>query len=256
MSLLPDYAEINRKAWGKLSERFAKAGHRSWSTPNITWGIWNIPETELHALGDLERWRGKDAIELGCGTAYFSAWLAKLGMNPTGIDITPEQLANARKYQKEFGIDFPLIEGSAEEVPLPDASFDLALSEYGASIWCDPHKWIPEAARLLRPGGKLVFLRNSPIYQLCAVAEGPAEDKLVRDWFGMCRIDWEAEGQVEFSLPTGQMIRLLRANGFEIEDLIEIQAPEEAPESNFEYVTKEWSRRWPSEEIWVARKRI
>ena len=56
-----------------------------------------------------------------------------------------------------------LIEANAEDVPLPDASFDLAISEYGASIWCDPYKWIPEAARLLRPGGELIFLRNSTL---------------------------------------------------------------------------------------------
>ena len=53
----------------------------------------------------------------------------------------------------------------------PDASFDLAFSEYGASIWCDPYLWIPEAYRLLRPGGRLVFLRNSPLVMLCALED-------------------------------------------------------------------------------------
>ena len=52
-------------------------------------------------------------------------------------------------------------------MPLPDASFDFAISEYGASIWCDPYEWIPEAARLLRPGGRLVFLVNAPLIMLC-----------------------------------------------------------------------------------------
>ena len=94
-----------------------------------------------------------DTVELGCGTAYFSAWLASRGARPVGIDITPAQLETARRMQAEFGLDFPLIEASAEDVPLPDESFDLAISEYGASIWADPYRWIPEAARLLRPGG-------------------------------------------------------------------------------------------------------
>jgi ubiquinone/menaquinone biosynthesis C-methylase UbiE len=255
MAQWPEYVDRNRKAWGKLSTQFAEPGRKSWSTQDITWGIWDMPEQELHALGDLESWRGKDAIELGCGTAYFSAWLAKLGMKPVGIDITPEQLANARLFQQEFGIEFPLIEGSAEDVPFPDGSFDLALSEYGASIWCDPYKWIPEAARLLRPGGKLVFLRNSPISQMCTPDVGPAEERLCRDWFGMFRLEWPGDESVEFCLPTGPMLRLLRANGFEIEDLIEIQVPEDGRETRFDYITKEWARRWPSEEIWVARKR-
>ena len=74
-----------------------------------------------------------DTIELGCGTAYISAWLARRGARPVGIDITPAQLETARRMQGEFGLDFPLLEASAEDVPLPDESFDLAISEYGAS---------------------------------------------------------------------------------------------------------------------------
>ena len=85
-----------------------------------------------------------------------------------------------------------LIEANAEDVPLPDASFDLVLSEYGASIWCDPYRWIPEAARLLRPGGELVFLRNSTLCVLCAPddPDGKVGDRLLRPQFGMHRMEW------------------------------------------------------------------
>lgn len=212
-----------------------------------------MPESEVHALGELERWRGKDAIELGCGTGYVSSWLHRLGMRPVGVDITSAQLATARAFQKEFGIDFPLIEAGAEAVPLPDASFDLAISEYGASIWCDPHTWIPEAARLLRPGGTLVFLRNSTVSILCTPDVGAAEPALIRDQFGMHRIEYDAES-VEFHLPHGQMIRLLRSCGFEIEDLIEVEPPADAEPSRFDYITLDWARRWPTEEIWRVKK--
>ena len=124
-----------------------------------------MPESSLGTLGDVD---GLDVVELGCGTAYVSAWLARRGARPVGVDVTPAQLATARRCQAEFGIDFPLVEASAEDVPLPSESFDLAVSEYGASIWCDPHLWIPEAHRLLRPGGRLWFLRNSTLAILCA----------------------------------------------------------------------------------------
>ena len=97
-----------------------------------------------------------------------SAWLARRGARPVGVDITPAQLETARALQREHGLAFPLVEASAEAVPLPDASFDIAISEYGAAIWCDPYRWIPEAARLLRPGGRLIFLGNSPILMLCS----------------------------------------------------------------------------------------
>ncbi len=248
------HVERNREAWTQMNEHFGPRGRISWETPEISWGCWGVKESEIQALGDLADLNGKEVIELGCGTAYFSAWLARHGARPVGIDITPAQLASARAYQSEFGLDFPLIEGNAEEVPLPDAQFDLALSEYGASIWCDPYRWIPEAARLLRPGGRLVFLRNATLAVLCTPDEGPAGDHLIRDYFSMNRIEFPGDVSVEFQLTPGAMIRLLRASGFEVENLIELQIPEDAPD-NYPYVTKAWGRRWPAEEIWIARKR-
>jgi hypothetical protein len=90
---------------------------------------------------------------------------------------------------------------------------------------------------------------------LCMPEEGPAEERLVRPLFGMHRFEWPDEG-VEFHLPHGEWIRLLRANGFELEDLIEVQAPAQAvTHEHYDYVTAEWGRRWPAEEIWRARKR-
>ncbi len=110
--------------------------------------------------------------------------------------------------QAEFGLDFPLIEASAEDVPLPDESFDLAISEYGASIWADPYRWIPEAARLLRPGGHLVFLVNGTIMILCSADEElPPDRKLLRPYFGMHRFEWDGTGGIEFHLGYGDWIR-------------------------------------------------
>ena len=83
--------------------------------------------------------------------------------------------------------------------------------------------------------------------------EVPAEDRLVRDYFGMHRITWPEDGSVEFHLGPGDMIRLLRGSGFEVEDLVELRAPEGAT-TRYPYVTPEWARRWPSEEVWIARK--
>lgn len=252
---LPPHVEKNRAAWANMSTSFAEPGRRAWASDQIDWGIWGVLESEVHALGDLSDLNGKDTVELGCGTGYVSAWLAKLGARPVGIDITPEQLANARKYQQEFGIEFPLLEESAEATSLPSASFDLAISEYGASIWCDPTKWIPEAARLLRPGGQLVFLRNSTLSILCSPDEGIAQPQLINDYRSISRMNWNSEDTVEFHLPTGDMLRLLRANGFELENFIEVFPREDHPGTRFEYIDSEWSKRWPSEEIWCARKR-
>jgi len=219
------------------------------------WGIWSVPDAELKVLPDVD---GSDVIELGCGTAYFSSWLARRGARVVGIDNSAEQLAKAKRYQREFGLDFPLIHGNAEHVPLADGSFDLAISEYGASLWCDPNRWIAEAARLLRAGGRLIFLTNGTLAVLTfpdLEADGPAGTTLLRDYFGLHRIQWPDTTGVEFHLGYGDWIRLLRASGFEIEDLIEVRPPEGAVTTHPEIATLEWSRRWPCEEIWKARKR-
>ena len=249
---LPEYAVRNRARWTKSNAEFVhEHGLRAWRADDISWGVWGIPESELGVVPDVA---GKDVIELGCGTAYFSAWLARRGARPVGVDITPAQLETARQMQAETGLEFPLLEANAEDVPLPDASFDLALSEYGASIWCDPYKWIPEAARLLRPGGELLFLRNSTISMLCAALDGWHET-LQRPQRGLHRLDWEDDNTTEFQLGHGDLFkraarlgvrrarpgRALRAGRGKGRRVL----PPDA----------EWAKKWPWEEIWKARKR-
>jgi len=249
----PDYLLTNRAIWDRWSVEYARWGEQAWAEAEPSWGIWNLPERELHALPPVVE--GKDVIELGCGTAYWSSWLARRGARVVGIDNSAKQLETARALQRKHGIEFPLVHGNAESVPCPDASFDLALSEYGASLWCDPYRWVPEAARLLRPGGDLVFLKNGTLLTLCVPEDdSPATDRLLRDSFGLHRLEWADTGTVEFALPVGEWIRLLRANGFELLDLMELRAPHGASTS-YKYVNAEWARRWPSEEIWRLRKK-
>lgn len=250
----PDHVIKNRAAWTGFNHSFVEPGRRAWAKQDIDWGIWSVPEAQIGALAGIQL-AAKDTIELGCGTAYFSAWLAKLGAKPTGIDITPAQLATAAEFQREFGIAFPLIEGNAEDTGLASESFDFALSEYGASIWCDPERWIPEAARLLRQGGHLVFLRNGTLSMACTPAFGPVQTSLQRDWHSVRRIEWDDDKSVEFHLPPSELIRLLRLSGFEIEALIDVWPPPNAAPTNYEYMTLDWAERWPSEEIWRARKK-
>jgi SAM-dependent methyltransferase len=247
-------SEKNVELWTRTNAEYTDgAAHRSWEREEIVWGVWAVPESEVLVLGDVD---GLDVVELGCGTAYCSAWLARRGARVVGVDPTPAQLDTARRMQREFGLEFRLVEAFGESVPLPDASFDLVHSEYGASLWADPYRWIPEAARLLRPGGRLVFLRNSTLSMLCAPEVGKIDERLQRPQFGMHQLDWhDNDGAVEYHIPHGEMIDLLRANGFEIERLVELQAPEGAETHWFyEYVTVDWARKWPAEEIWVARK--
>jgi len=173
-----------------------------------------------------------------------------------GIDNSLAQLETAKRLQSEFQSSFPILQANAEHLPFADESFDLAISEYGASIWADPYLWIPEAARVLRPGGRLHFLVNGTILMLCSDedVEVPASNSMQRDYFGIHRFEWTNETAVDFHLGYGDMIRLLRSSGFDIEDFVEIRAPQGAT-TGATFVTAEWAHRWPSEEVWKARKR-
>ena len=182
---MDSHVAANRRYWNEQAELYAQAAESNWSAvPH--WGLWRVPDSEVSLLPDAD---GADVIELGCGTAYVGGWLASRGANVTGIDNSPEQLRTAQAMQAKFERPFPLIWGDAEVLPFADGSFDVAISEYGAAIWCDPHRWIPEAARVLRPGGQLIFLGNTQIFMLCVPdleSDGPAGTELQRPLRDMC----------------------------------------------------------------------
>jgi SAM-dependent methyltransferase len=171
-----------------------------------------------------------------------------------GVDNSERQLEHARAALDEAGLDFPLIHSAAESVPLPDASFDIVFADHGANRFADPYEWVPEVARLLRPGGLLAFSGSTPFEILCW---NEAEDKMVtelqRDYFGLHRIE-EPDGSVQFELPYGDWIRLFRKSGFEIEELREIQPPPGAESTYRSPEETEWARSWPMEQIWIVRK--
>ena len=251
----PEYLQGNIDAWQIEAANYVKYAEDAWASDHPCWGIWGIPESGAGLLpADMS---GLSCIELGCGTAYVSAWMCRRGANVVAIDPTPNQLETARRLQKEHQLDFVIEQGFAESVPYPDESFDFAISEYGAALWVDPYRWIPEAARLLKSGGELVFLTNSPLLVMCVPdyeSDGPVRPELLRPYFGMHKTNWpDSPGETEFHLTHGDWIALLRANGFSIERLVELKAP---PGSTTDetWADPEWAAQWPTEEAWIVRK--
>lgn len=256
-----DHVAINRQHWDGAAAGMIASAERLWATDAITWCMWDVPESDLRLLGtaplDLS---GQRAVELGCGTGYVSGWLARLGAQVTGIDVSSAQLATARRLAAEHATAVTFVKADAEGTELPPACFDLVVSEYGASLWCDPRRWVSEAARLLRPGGRLAFLTSSPFVNLASPIDGtlPVSERFERPWFGSERVDWrdaiDLPGGIEFVLAAPGWIRTLVAAGFEIIDHREVRAPRDAAEGAWG-IPAAWAQRWPSEQTWVAIRR-
>jgi len=242
---------LNRALWAVVNERFTDAAaEEMWARREVVWGLFGVSESDLGVLGEV---RDLDVAELACGTAYFSAWLARAGASVVAVDLSGEQLATARRLQVQLGPVFPLVQADAERIPLAGGRFDLVVSEHGVAAWCDPERWLPEAARLLRSGGRLVFLTNSHVSALCVpAAQGVAEERLVRGQREAYRVHWPGGG-IEFHPSHGDWLRLLRDSGFVVDALREIYAPPDCEDHRFyEIVSGAWAAKWPAEELWVA----
>jgi ubiquinone/menaquinone biosynthesis C-methylase UbiE len=186
--------------------------------------------------------------------------MSRRGAKVTAIDISTEQLFTARQLAAEHGAAINFIEGNAEETGLPDASFDFAISEYGASIWCPADKWLPEAWRLLRPGGRLVFLGNHPLSLICSPLDGsPADRTLHRAYRGMWGADWtEVEYEptgVCFNLTVSSWMALFGDIGFETANYQELYAPEWS-EGTRAAIPADWAKSYPVEQVWHLKKPI
>ncbi len=248
---LTDHERFNRADWNAYSDEYqARHGADLAEHDGYAWGTWQIPEAELQVLGDV---RDKDVLEFGCGAAQWSIGLARRGARPVGLDLSDRQLEHARRLMAEAGVDFPLIHASAESVPLPDASFDIVFCDHGSMTFGDPYRTVPEAARLLRPGGLFAFNHGSTIETLCwALGDERPTDRLAYDYFGLHMI--RADDEITFNLGYGEWIRLFRANGLQVEDLIEPRPAADATSSYRDAESLAWSRRWPAESIWRLRK--
>ena len=253
---LAEHVRENRAYWDGMANDWVNAGERSWRKQEPTWGIWNLNESDLQLLP--KDMKGMTAIELGCGTGYVSAWMARRGARVTGIDNSSEQLKTAKRLNDEHKLNLTLDHGNAENTPYSNESFDFAISEYGAAIWCDPYVWIPEAHRLLKKGGLLTFLGTHPLAIITTPPNGDASDEhLHRSYFDIHKQDWrELEidpGGIEFNLTQSAWLKLFRNTGFDVLNYQELQAPASANETKFSIAGK-WAQKWPSEQVWQLQK--
>ncbi len=217
----------------------------------MAWGVWRVPESKLGFLGDP---RDHDILELGCGAARWSAALATAGARAVGIDVSWAQLAHAVGVVRRSRRSVPLVRGNAERLPFRNESFDVVFCDWGAMTFCDPHRTVPEAARVLRPGGRFVFSTSSPFR---SVAQDRRTDhlghELLYDYFSLGRIEYP-DGEVNFQLPYGEWIRLFAESDLVVQALSETQPGPRDESSYLSASASKWARRWPLESIWQVRK--
>jgi ubiquinone/menaquinone biosynthesis C-methylase UbiE len=220
----------------------------------LGWGTWDIPEDDIHALGDVD---GVDALELGCGACQFGIKVAMRGANVVGLDFSANQLSAAASNFDVSGVRFPLARASAEELPFADASFDLIFCDHGATSFTDPRVTIPECARVLRGDGRMVFNTATPFISACwGDDDGPPGRELRRSYFDSGRrvLEEETGPFVEWRTTYGEWIRVFRASGFLIDDLIELRPPADAQTTYTDYAPLDWARDFPGEHVWKVRK--
>ena len=168
---------------------------------------------------DVDRARLRDRVRLG---------LARSTRRSSGRASTTPRSSSRRPAasRRSSGSRFRSSTATPSPCPSPTRASTSPSPSTAPRSGPIPYRWVPEAARLLRPGGRLAFLVNGT-FQILTIpdyeADGPSGDRLLRPYFGMHRFEWPDDDSVEFHLGYGDWIRLLRANGFEVEDLIEVQ---------------------------------
>lgn len=252
-----EHVRKNREHWERESDEYQdrnRAQLNRWD--HLGWGVYDAPEDEVGALGDVA---GLRSLELGCGAGQFGIKVAKRGAAVTGLDFSFTQLRHAFEHFEETGIQIPIVQGNGERLPFRDETFDLVFCDHGVMGFADPSLTVPEVARVLRRGGRFVFNGTTPWIW---VAWGTQEEELPptremrSDYFGMRSLDIEDPSwrTTEFQLTYGDWIRLFRANGLAIEDLIELRPNEDATTTYDDYAPLEWARAFPAEHIWKVRK--
>jgi SAM-dependent methyltransferase len=217
----------NRSWWDGDADAYHAEHLAFLGEAEFMWCPENLREADAHLLGDV---RGRAVLEVGCGAAMCSRWLARQGARPVAFDLSAGMLRHARSGAARTGIEVPLVQADAQRLPFRDETFDLACTAFGAvGFVADSARVMREVARVLRPGGRWVFATTHPIRWAFPDDPGPAGLTVTMPYFDRTPyVEYAADGRpsyVEHHRTLGDRVREIAAAGFRLVDLVEPEWP-------------------------------
>ncbi len=194
---------------------------------DFVWCPERLHERDAGLLGDVD---AKRVLEVGCGAASCSRWLATRGARPVAVDISEGMLQHARAGNGASGIDVPLVQASADVLPFADGSFDLACSAFGGVPFvADSGAAMREVARVLRPGGRWVFAVTHPMRWAFPDDPGPEGLTVAQSYFDRTPyVEVDHHGRatyVEHHRTLGDYVGQIAGAGMRLVDLVEPEWP-------------------------------
>jgi SAM-dependent methyltransferase len=174
-----------------MSDRPRYDGLADWYDSEIRLGpAADVTATALLSLIRLLGSGPGKCLDVGCGTGIALPELSKLHWSVVGVDISADQLRIARERAR--GSDVELLEADASHLPFPSASFDAVVSMLTHSDFDDPQQAFAEVYRVLRPGGKFVYVGTHPCFVSPYVERKPGADFVLHP--GYRRRGWTSSG--------------------------------------------------------------
>jgi SAM-dependent methyltransferase len=245
----------NRTWWDADADSYHAAHGDFLGDAEFVWCPENLHEDEAGLLGDVA---GRQVLEVGCGSAPCSRWLAARGASVIATDLSAGMLRHARLAASRTGIAVPLVQADAGALPFADAAFDLACSAFGAVPFVsDSGQVMREVARVLRPGGRWVFAVTHPMRWIFPDDPGPNGLMVHQSYFDRSPyVEVAADGTptyVEHHRTMGDRIREIVGAGLVLVDVVEPEWPD-----GHEREWGQWSplrgRLFPGTAIYCCRK--